>query len=574
MSYFNFKNQKTLEHLLQNIININHDLYTDISTNKAKYFSQIIIPKKGKKEYGNYRIVYKASPTVQQFYKSIAMRIGIWLSVNQYFENQLQHSYGYIQGKNIFENAKQHCSKKLVLKADIKDFFPSISKEKITQSIMSEFKLQENLAQELSSFLTINNSLPIGLHTSPIISNLVCINLDKRIATLSSKYNCTYTRYADDITISGNNILPPIEKVEELLNEEGFLLNKKKVRITKPGMSHFVTGLSISDKIPHVPRYLKRRLRQIIYYCNKFGFESHVSVRRNRSGLSEFNKINGLLNYISYIEKGRQIDNLKQTWQRIVDKKVIANEILPYIDPIGGESFFYVDESRFKIQNKEFLVLSSIRIIGKKNNNAINDIIDEIKNNILADPYSNDIKKETLKKEGIHFCSLTEDGKRKVNDLLYPMTYKSHLIYSTINANECYQSLYLKMLKRLLDFPTRSSSIINIHIEQNSNINQNYIKQCLSNLKPRSYNILGLIKKSVQIVDKSCHLIALPDCMLGFFYKYITEAVNPIKNSTRYSKFFEKIRDKYSVIIDHNNNQKFNRKRKFTAEDFLNNIKS
>ncbi len=80
-----------------------------------------------------------------------------------------------------------------------------------------------------------------------MIANLVCQKLDNKIQALAERLDCKYTRYADDITISGNNKLPTRQDLEKILNEEKFKLSQKKFRITKLGQAHYVTGLSVSD---------------------------------------------------------------------------------------------------------------------------------------------------------------------------------------------------------------------------------------------------------------------------------------------------------------------------------------
>src|SRR5690606_21772723 len=124
---------------------------------------------------------------------------------------------------------------------------------------------------------------------------------------LAGRFACQYTRYADDISISGE-ALPLRSDLEELLVRFGFQLNGEKFRITKRGQSHYVTGLSISDPNgPHVPKRMKRVLRQELYYSRKHGVEDHLlrigyEAHRVQSGV---NRLDGIVRYVSYIEGGQ-----------------------------------------------------------------------------------------------------------------------------------------------------------------------------------------------------------------------------------------------------------------------------
>src|SRR5438034_755250 len=55
----------------------------------------------------------------------------------------------------------------------------------------------------LTKLCTHDGSLPQGAPTSPRLSNLVNHRLDARLFALARKRNVAYSRYADDITISG-----------------------------------------------------------------------------------------------------------------------------------------------------------------------------------------------------------------------------------------------------------------------------------------------------------------------------------------------------------------------------------
>ena len=121
---------------------------------------------------------------------------------------------GFVIGKSIVDNAKQHIGKHYVYNIDLKDFFHSFDRNRVKVGfIYAPFNLAgdlEPLAFLLSSLCThpfeidgeINTVLPQGAPTSPTITNILCVKLDRRLNGLAKKFNITYTRYADDITFS------------------------------------------------------------------------------------------------------------------------------------------------------------------------------------------------------------------------------------------------------------------------------------------------------------------------------------------------------------------------------------
>lgn len=149
---------------------------------------------------------------------------------------------------NIYTNALRHCRSKWVLQLDLKDFFHSISAHRIkTMFCALPFNYPEDIAQVLAKLLTSKNRLPIGAPTSPVVSNLVCIELDHQLDKLARDYGWTYTRYADDITFSGEKRFKneTVEHVRQHIESNGFVLNFEKTAISRTQDEPEICGLAI-----------------------------------------------------------------------------------------------------------------------------------------------------------------------------------------------------------------------------------------------------------------------------------------------------------------------------------------
>lgn len=202
--------------------------------------------------------------------------------------NVSPYATGFCNNKSIVDNAKIHIGKECILNMDIKDFFPSIT-FKMVFRIFVYFGYTKELSFVFAKLCTYEDSLPQGSPASPYISNIVCLKIDKRLSSLAKKYQANYSRYADDITFSGNaGIKKLITIASEILFEEGFLTNEKKTRLQYSCQRQEVTGLVTNNGTIKVNKYYKRDLYQAIYYCTKFGVNSHLKkINCNKSFYKE-----------------------------------------------------------------------------------------------------------------------------------------------------------------------------------------------------------------------------------------------------------------------------------------------
>ncbi len=106
-----------------------------------------------------------------------------------------------------------------------------------------------------------------GLPTSPAVANLAACPMDWAITELkddASFGHFTYTRYADDMTLSTNDydaLIRLREKIPEVVEEHGFVINPRKTHIQSAYRGRrMITGVGVDAEI-HVPRAIKRRIR-------------------------------------------------------------------------------------------------------------------------------------------------------------------------------------------------------------------------------------------------------------------------------------------------------------------------
>jgi RNA-directed DNA polymerase len=212
------------------------------------------------------------------------LRCQTWIKENilDTKKNYPDYVTAYVSGKSVIDNANSHAGSKVVLNVDLKDFFPSIPKNWVIK-IFRDFGYASNVAFYLACLCCYEEALPQGAPTSPVISNMVCRILDRRLYRLARKASLRYTRYADDITFSGAYIARKfLEIVERIIQEQNFTLNSSKTRLLTSHNRKVVTGINVSSVNLSLTRKYKRELTKEAYFIEKYGLRSHILKRKIR----------------------------------------------------------------------------------------------------------------------------------------------------------------------------------------------------------------------------------------------------------------------------------------------------
>lgn len=226
----------------------------------------------------------------------------------------------YHKGAGVVSNARDHTGKQVVVKLDIKDFFGSISFPMVLRSVFPVRQYPPAVGAMLTALCCCNEFLPQGAPTSPAVSNLVMKHFDESINKWCGNKGISYTRYCDDMTFSGDfNPGMVIRKVSSYLDSMGFELNEEKTRILYRNGRQAVTGIVVNEKL-QVSRDYRRKLRQEIFYCQKYGVKSHLERSGNSAGIPENQYLLSLLGRIQYI----LLVNPEDQWFKEAEQKLLA----------------------------------------------------------------------------------------------------------------------------------------------------------------------------------------------------------------------------------------------------------
>lgn len=193
--------------------------------------------------------------------------------------------HGFILGKNVRSNAEQHSNKRWVFNVDLEDFFPSINFGRVRGMFMGQpYNLPQKVATVLAHLCCFQGNLPQGSPTSPIVSNMICAQMDSQLQHLALKHNCTYTRYADDITFSCTNRIFPVDiavpnelkqiipgsGLREIIEQNGFSINQSKVWLRGRDRRQMVTGVTV-NAFPNLRRRYINQIRAMLHAWKKYG---------------------------------------------------------------------------------------------------------------------------------------------------------------------------------------------------------------------------------------------------------------------------------------------------------------
>lgn len=247
-------------------------LITDYIDAPKKYKSFYIKKKNGK----GLREVAQPSPDVKNVQRAIVRTLLVNIPVHNCAK-------AYVNDTSIYHNAEPHSANKFLLKIDFEDFFPSIKPQDLQFYLKKNNIVLNSFELNIISYYLFRRKkgekklrLCIGAPSSPIISNIVMYDLDKKIHEYCENKNIPYTRYADDLTFSSNDIneLKELYKyLSNIISESVYpklKINTKKTIFVGIGRSRRVTGVVITnDGSLGVGRYLRKKIRAMAHLYNK-----------------------------------------------------------------------------------------------------------------------------------------------------------------------------------------------------------------------------------------------------------------------------------------------------------------
>jgi RNA-directed DNA polymerase len=214
--------------------------------------------------------------------------------------------------RSIVSNAKPHLKKQRVLSIDLENYFSSIHSKKV-RSLFLSWGFTNEIATALTLLCTYKGALPTGAPTSPVLANLCSLALDEKLLFNAQNHGLTYTRYADDLTFSGDEYIS--EKtmlgIIDTIQSEDFKINLKKLRCIGTNKKQKITGIVVNHKLT-VDRNLKKKLRAMLYDIGSNGLsiatQKHHGLQSTPSELEQnkfLKHVMGIQSFVKMVEKQR-----------------------------------------------------------------------------------------------------------------------------------------------------------------------------------------------------------------------------------------------------------------------------
>ncbi|MBW3597766.1 MAG: reverse transcriptase family protein, partial [Planctomycetes bacterium] len=257
-----------------------------------------------RKRSGGHRLIHAPKRRLKQLQRKLNELLVSKLPVSS-------HAHGFHVGRSVATNAKEHVARKVVIKLDLVDCFPTIHFGRV-RGLLISLGYGYPVATTLAVLMTEAPRQPVsadgviyhvpvgprvcvqGAPTSPGLCNAVLMRLDRRLAGLARKHGFQYTRYADDLTLSGDDpskVKLLISIAARIAGDEGFCLNRQKTRILRQGQRQRVAGVIVNEQLG-LSRTERRRLRAAIHQLDSQDAQS----RR---------KIEGKLAYLNMLNPGQ-----------------------------------------------------------------------------------------------------------------------------------------------------------------------------------------------------------------------------------------------------------------------------
>ena len=273
------------------------------------HYSRFEIPKRS----GGTRLISSPKPKMRKAQSWINDQLLSQLTPSTY-------CYAFRPELSIVDNASKHLNKKLIVKCDIKDFFPSITFPRV-RGYFEYLGYNPGVATVLALLCTDaprarvtikgnsmivalgDRALPQGACTSPALANLIASRLDSRLAGLARvfKGEWIYTRYADDLTFSTDDAEAELGKflaaVTRITADEKFVIKPQKTRIMRAPMRQTVTGLVVGDAV-RIPKATIKKVRALFHSIEKLGEEA-VSAK---IGSNAINVAHGYWSYFHMVD--------------------------------------------------------------------------------------------------------------------------------------------------------------------------------------------------------------------------------------------------------------------------------
>lgn len=222
--------------------------------------------------------------------------------------------HGFVPKRSVKTNALAHGKRRFVINLDIRNFFPTITENRVI-GLLRSLGIEERVASIVARLTCCFGHLPQGAPTSPVLSNMICYRLDSELLQLAKEARAIYTRYADDITFSSYQPPGPLFEgalplagrfspdifspaLKAVFAANGFEIHPDKSHYADRNSRRIITGVKINAGLNVDRRYI-RNVRAIMHSIQTVGLAAAQA--KHIAGGGKGDLAAHLLGKISYV---------------------------------------------------------------------------------------------------------------------------------------------------------------------------------------------------------------------------------------------------------------------------------
>lgn len=282
------------------------------------HYTYRTIPKRD----GSSRLIEEPKPRLKTMQRKILRDILSKVPVHE-------AAHGFVTGRSCLTAARRHAGETIVIAVDLKDFFPATRLSRVHR-LFRNLGYPHNVARCLTDLCCTatplhvvkrlkhphgtawkgrkrfrTRHLPQGAPTSPALANLAAFTLDVRVAGLARRFDVAYTRYADDMAFSGDEVFAArrhrfLEVLQRIVSQTGYELHPEKTRVMPHNSSQRVTGIVVNEHL-NIDRRTFDALKATLNNCARHGPHS-----QNREHHENFRAhLDGRVNWVENINPQR-----------------------------------------------------------------------------------------------------------------------------------------------------------------------------------------------------------------------------------------------------------------------------
>ncbi|MDP4331764.1 reverse transcriptase family protein [Curtobacterium sp. A7_M15] len=294
-------------------------------------FLRSVIRRESQRAYSEFKI-----PKNTGGYRRISAPVAPLMQVQRWILDEIlsqapRHpdSFAYHPTIRMIEAAERHVGARWMIKADIHNFFPSISERRVYR-VFKSFGYAPLLAFEMARICTwpvagsssstpMQDSsvpypvksagvLPQGAPTSGALANLASKDLDEQLSDFAIANHLVYSRYSDDLAFSGagtfdrSKVVKYVREIRRLVAGNNFSMHERKLRIVSPGARKVILGMLIGHDSVRILPEQRRMLDLYIHSVRKYSLVSYAKRRKFDSPISFLNHVNGHIAHMKQIE--------------------------------------------------------------------------------------------------------------------------------------------------------------------------------------------------------------------------------------------------------------------------------